>query len=108
MQTVIYSRNLLWRNVMLEALLILSIVYACMFMPLRGKSFQQLSVKQQEKVGKNYNKYMTTKKGKQTPDMSIEEYLPILQKQGLTYLIMAIVILPIYILVVSYVYSGLF
>ena len=93
---------------MLEVLLVLSIVYACMFMPLRGKSFQQLSAKQQERVGKNYNKYMTSKKGMQTPNMSIEEYLPILQKQGLTYLILAIVVLPIYILVVSYVYSGMF
>jgi len=93
---------------MLEALLIMSIVYACMFMPLRGKTYEQLSVKQQEKVGKNYSRYMITKKGKKTPDMRIEEYLPILQKQGLSYLIMGIVVLPIYILVVTYVYSGLF
>jgi len=93
---------------MLEVLLIMSIVYACMLMPLRGKTYQQLSVKQQEKVGKNYNRYMMSKKGKQTPNMSIEEYLPILQKQGLSYLIMAIVILPIYILVVTYIYSGMF
>ena len=92
---------------MLEVLLIMSIVYACMFMPLRGKTFQQLSVKQQEKVGKNYNRYMISKKGKKTPDMSIEEYLPILQKQGLSYLIMAVVILPVYILVVTYIYSGM-
>jgi len=93
---------------MLEVLLIMSIVYACMYMPLRGKTLQQLTLKQQERVGKNFKSYMATRKGKQNPDMSIEEYLPILQKQGLTYLIMAIVILPIYILVVSFVYSGLF
>ena len=93
---------------MLEALLIMSIFYACLYMPLRGKTFQQLSAKQQARVGKNYDNYMKTKKAKQTPDMSIEDYLPILQKQAITYVIMAIVILPIYILVVSYVYPGLF
>jgi len=93
---------------MLEVLLIMSIVYACLYMPLRGKTLQQLSLKQQERVGKSFKTYMATKKGKKNPDMSIEEYLPILQKQGLTYLIVAIVILPIYIVVVSFVYSGMF
>jgi len=93
---------------MLEVLFILCIVYACMYMPLRGKTYEQLSAKQQERVGKNYDKFMATKKGQQTPNMSIQEYLPTLQKQGLTYLIIAIVILPVYFLVVSYVYSGMF
>jgi len=78
-----------------------------MYMPLRGKTFYQLSPKQQASVGKNFNKYMMTKKGQLTPNMSIEEYLPILQKQGLTYLIMAFVILPIYVLVVYFLYSSM-
>ena len=85
---------------MLEVLLIMSIVYACMLMPLRGKTFYDLTPKQQKRVEKNFNRYMRTRKGQQTPDMKIEEYLPILQKQALTYLIMAIVIFPIYILII--------
>lgn len=89
---------------MLEVLLIMSIIYACMLMPLRGKTFNQLSPGQQQTVGKNFSKYMNTKKGKQTPDLKIEDYLPILQKQALTYLIMAIVILPIYVLAIVFVY----
>ena len=89
---------------MLEALLIFSIIYACSYMPLRGKIFSQLKPKQQKKVEKNYGKYMQTKKGKQTPDMTVEEYLPIIQKQGLTYLIMAIVVAPIYVLAVMFIY----
>jgi len=93
---------------MLEVLLILSIVYACLYMPLRGKTFQQLSPKQQKRAEKNFKTYMATRKGKKTPDMTIEEYLPILQKQGLTYLILAVVVLPIYILVVTFLYSGMF
>jgi hypothetical protein len=90
---------------MLEAILIMCIVYACQLMPLRGKTFYQLTPKQQQRVDKNFRTYMTTKKGKLTPNMNIEEYLPILQKQAITYLIMAIVVLPIYVLVVFAVYS---
>ena len=93
---------------MLEVLLIMSIVYACMYMPFRGKTLEQLSPKQQATVEKNFSRYMLTKKGKQNPNMSIVEYLPILQKQGLTFLIMAIIILPVYILVVVYLYSSMF
>ena len=93
---------------MLEVVLIMCIVYACMYMPLRGKTLQQLSPKQQATVGKNFSKYMLTKKGKQTPNMSIEEYLPIIQKQGLTFLIMAVIILPIYVLIVMFLYSSMF
>ncbi|MDR1067642.1 MAG: hypothetical protein LBL36_00140, partial [Clostridiales Family XIII bacterium] len=69
---------------MLEAIWIISIVYACMFMPLRGKTFERLTPGQQLKVEKNYRRYLKTRKGKQTPGMRIEEYLPILQKQALT------------------------
>ena len=93
---------------MLEALLILSIIYAFTLMPLRGKNFQQLAPKQQERVERYYNKYMTTRKGKQTPNMNIEEYFPILQKQALTYLISAIVLLPLYVCAVILIYSPMF
>jgi len=93
---------------MLEVILVMSIVFACLYMPLRGKTLQQLSPKQHERVLKSFKTYRTTKKGKLTPDMSVEEYLPILQKQGLTYLIVAIVGLPIYIAVFVFLYSGIF
>ena len=85
---------------MLEAILIMSIVYACLYLPLRGKDFSQLTPKQQQRVEKHFVRHMKSRKGKQTPDMTIEEFLPIIQKQGLTYLIMAIVVAPIYVLVV--------
>ena len=91
---------------MLEVLLFMSIYYACMYMPLRGKAFCQLSENQQSRVEKGYNKYMRTRKGRTNPNMSIEdEYLPMLQKSGMTYLIMAIVIFPIYCLVMVYLFS---
>ena len=89
---------------MLEGILIACIVYACMLMPLRGKTFQQLKPSQQKTVEKNYLAYMKTKKGKQTPYMSIEEYLPILQKQALSYLIWAIAMVPIYFLAILILY----
>jgi hypothetical protein len=93
---------------MLEAILIMCIVYACQLMPLRGKTFYQLTPKQQQRVDKNFRTYMATKKGKLTPNMRIEEYLPILQKQAVTYLIMAIAMLPVYILAVFVVYLNMF
>ena len=93
---------------MLEALLIMSIVYACMYMPLRGKNYDQLTQNQQQKVAKNLQRYLKTRKGLQTPNMNAEGYLAILQKQALTYLIMAIVIIPIYILVIIVFYSPMF
>ena len=65
-------------------------------MPLRGKEFDQLNPSQQRRVEKNFDRYMKSLKGRKTPDMEIREFLPILQKQAMTYLIMAIVILPIY------------
>ena len=93
---------------MLEVLLIMSVIYACMYMPLRGKTFDMLTVSQQKKVQKSYTTYMKSRKGKQNPNMKVDEYLPILQKQAMTYLIMAVVILPIYIAVVALLYSPMF
>ena len=93
---------------MLEVLLIMSIVYACLLMPLRGKEFQQLSQKQQQRVSKHYSKHMATKKGKMTPGMTVEQYLPIMQKQAITYLVMALIIFPIYVLAIYFLYSPIF
>ena len=57
---------------------------------------------------KNYANYMRTKKGQKTPDLTIQEYLPILAKQGKTYLVMAIVMVPIYIIAVIFICSRIF
>ena len=93
---------------MLEILLILSIFYACLFMPLRGKDFSQLTPAQQERVGRYYARFMRTRKGKRTPDMTVEKYLSVLQRQAITYLVMAIVILPVYIAFVAALYRPMF
>ena len=88
--------------------MIMSIVYAIQLMPIRGKSLHQLNPAQMKRVEKFFQIYMRTRKGKQTPNMQMEEYLPILQKQALRYLIMAIVILPVYVAVVLAIYSPMF
>ena len=85
---------------MLEVVLIMCIVQACLFMPLRGKDFEQLSPAQQQRVEKNFDKYMRTRRGKKNPYMGIEEYLTILQRNGLVSLIAAIVVLPAYVYVI--------
>ena len=93
---------------MLEALLIMSIIYACLYMPLRGKEFSQLTPPQRQRVEKNYARFMKTRAGKKTPEMTVEDYLPTMQKQGLTYLVMAIVIAPIYVIIVASFYAAMF
>ena len=90
---------------MLEGLLIVNIVYVCLLMPLRGKDFQQLNFRQQRRVRKSFMKYRNTRKGRKNPYMTEEEYLPILQKQGLTYLITAIIILPVYVFAIFALYT---
>ena len=93
---------------MLEALIIISIVYACMLMPLRGKTYEQLTEGQRRTVNNNYVRYMRSRKGKKTPGMTIVEYLPILQKQALTYLITGICAIPIYVVVIIVLYIPYF
>ena len=93
---------------MLEVLIIMSIVYAVMFMPLRGKPFAELSEPQKQKVHTYYVKYMRTRKGQKTPNLTIEEYLPLIQKSGLIYLIVALCAIPVYVLVLLYLYPAVF
>ena len=93
---------------MLEVFLIMSIIQACMLMPLRGKTIQQLNPTQIQRVEKNYYRYMQTRKGRKNPTMTIFDYLPILQKQALTHLITAIVILSLYALIVVFVWASIF
>ena len=93
---------------MLEAVLIMSIMYACMYMPLRGKTFEELTLAQQKRVEKAYNQYKKTKKGKQDTETSVADYLPNLQKLGKTYLIVASVLAPIYIVILVVLYPIMF
>jgi len=93
---------------MLEILLIMFIYYSCTLMPLRGMQFSELTPKQLKRVEKHFAKYRRTSKGRQNPDMQIEEYFPILQKQAKTYLISAIVIAPIYLAFVFVIYPQMF
>jgi len=76
-------------------------------MPLRGKELPELTHKQANRVGKNFEIYKASRKGRQNPDMTIEEYLPILQKQAITSLWAAIGLIPFYIWVVASFYSQL-
>jgi len=93
---------------MFEAILVVLIINAVLYMPMGGKRFEALSPAQQQRAIKNHTRYLNSKKGKLTPNMSIEEYLPTLQKQGRISMIAAIVMLPIYILIVVFYYSQIF
>ena len=89
---------------MLEVLIIMSIVQACLLMPLRGKTMETLSEPQRDRVLKRFYKFMNTKKGRQNPNMTVEQFLPTLQKQGVAFLITAICLIPLYILFFIFVY----
>ena len=93
---------------MYEAILVMSIYYVCTLMPLRGKDFTQLTAKQQQRVYKQYQAYMASGKGKKTPQMQIQEYLPILQKRALTFLILAIILAVLYIFLIIFIYGPMF
>jgi len=86
---------------MLEIYLIKFIINVCLLMPLREKTMDQLNHTQEQRLINHYNKYMNTQKGQATPDMTVEEYLPILQKQAISYLIGALIILPLYLIIIA-------
>ena len=75
---------------LLEIGMILMIVDICKILRLKGKTFEQFTPAQQKYAGKFFAKYMKTRKGKKNPGMTINEYLPILQKIGLQYIIFVI------------------
>ena len=92
---------------MLEALVIMFLIAAIKNMPLRGKTLDQLSEKQREKLEKNFSKQKNMKKSKLAPDMTLEGFLPVAQKQGLSSLIGFFVTLALWVLVLLYVYPNL-
>lgn len=91
---------------MIEGMIIGLIVVACMYLPLRGKTLESLNPKQRMKLDKQFAVYQHSKKGRQTPEMTVGEYLPILAKKGLNSLIAALIILPIYVLLIMVMLSG--
>lgn len=91
---------------MLEALIIISLVYAFMLFPLRGKTVEQLNEKQLKTLERNFESYKRSRKA--DPNMTKENYLPILQKQAVKYLILALCLIPVYILIIVFIYPTLF
>ena len=89
---------------MLEVLIVVCIFQAIQLMPLRGKTFEGLTLKQQQKVEKNLQNYKKTLKGRKTPEMTVEEYMPIIQKQALNSVIAVVVLVPIYLVILVSIY----
>jgi len=73
-------------------------------MPLRNKSFDELSPAQQKRVNKYFATYKRGK-GRNNPNMTAEEYLPVLQTHAVRYLIGFFVGLPVYILLLMAIFS---
>jgi|GEM_PF-1426165 len=92
---------------MLEIALIYLIVKVAQIFPLRGKTPDMLSEAQKQRVHKEYQAFMRTRKGRKNPNMTIDEYYPILQKNGLTLLICLLIILPLYLLVFVLIVLGM-
>ncbi|MDR3021175.1 MAG: hypothetical protein LBU60_00645 [Clostridiales bacterium] len=94
---------------MFEGMLIVCWIYACLFLPMKGKNIAELSDKQSLRLDNSYKRYKTRMDRKlsrntQAKVMTKEEYLISLGKQGLTYLIFGIILIPIYILVIVFLY----
>lgn len=87
---------------MLEVLIIYSFIYAARFWKFRGKSFEQLTESEQQKLSDAYQK---DRKGK--IKYQFKEYLPSVQKRALSYLITGIVLSIVWVLVLLYVYPEL-
>jgi len=81
---------------MLEVILIVSLINACLNMPLRGKTIATLSDGQRQRMQRLHEKYMMSSKGRSRP-MTAEEFLKSQQRQGLGWLITFLVLLPIYV-----------
>ncbi len=89
---------------MLEAMIFLCLYYAATLFPLRGKELSNLTPAEMAKVQKQYIAYTRRRKYK---DISMEEFYPKLQKQGMTYLIIGLIMIPVYIAVLAFVYPAL-
>ena len=94
--------------IILELFLILNIIFAILFMPLRGKTFDELSEKKQKRLERGLYNYKRTKKGENHQDMTAYDYLPILQKRGLSSLIWAICLFAVCLLLWIFVYPAIF
>ena len=86
----------------------LSILFTCKFFPLRKKEFAKLEPKQKQMVKEMFDRYKNTKKAKKkTPDMTTKEYTRHLAKQGKKFLIVSIA-MPLYIIGAILLYVLLF
>ncbi|MCL2521957.1 MAG: hypothetical protein FWE36_03755 [Erysipelotrichales bacterium] len=92
---------------MFEILIVICFYNAFKFMPLRKKSYKELSQQQYLMLQKQYSKYSKTRKGKNNP-RKIESYFIDLQKQAMVYLIMGISLIVIYIplLIIIFIYGS--
>ncbi|MCL2540124.1 MAG: hypothetical protein FWE53_01665 [Firmicutes bacterium] len=84
-----------------------SVTFTCLFFPLRKKNLKELSPKQKKMAGQSFDRFKNSKKGKKTPDLKIEQYLPILAKRGKKYLIVSIVF-AVYLIAAIGLYAGVF
>jgi hypothetical protein len=91
---------------MLEIIIILCLINGFSAKSMFGKDFHALTQAEMQKLE---NKYRQTyakfiKKG-QEPPMTIEQYLPIMQKQGKTSLTVGFVLIPVYALLLIVFFS---
>ncbi|MCL2798569.1 MAG: hypothetical protein FWD58_11085 [Firmicutes bacterium] len=82
---------------MFEALLIMSFVYAGLYLPFRGKTLNQLSESQLARLRKQYARYVIQCDRKGKPYVLEEQYISKLGTQGLIYLVVALIMVPVYI-----------
>jgi len=73
-------------------------------MPLKDKDFADLTPTQQKRVEKYFATYKRGK-GRNNPNITVEEYLPVLQAHAARYLIGFLVGLPFYILILIFLFS---
>lgn len=86
---------------MLDIIIIVCLVKGLMLKSLFGKSFQELSQQDMEKLQKNYNnKYRSFVNRGAQPPVTLEQYLPMLQKTGKNFFIAIAVLVPIYLIFV--------
>lgn len=71
---------------MCEIMIIFSLYYSIVLMPLRGKNFIDLTDSQLARLEKEHSKYLRSMRGRRNP-MSSEQFLKVLQDRALIYLI---------------------
>ena len=73
------------------------IIYAFSFISLSGKTLELLTTNQRKRVEMHFNWYMESRKGKQNPNMTLEEYLPIKKRDAYIFIVVEIIALLVFI-----------